>query len=159
MGTGFLLDLVLKLLNLDNIQGIVATILIRILPDAEDEKGCREQLLKWLKDGKLDDMFEEDPICVVLCVAYVGLAIAAKMHGHDHTPDVTSDGDLITGEPSLGAIGEDEFATYCADLAHYVCNEDSVLVTSRGYITQSGLFHLLMPLIQLFLKYIKELDL
>ena len=73
--------------DLDSVQLLLGKLAETLLKDFPEPKGCKEALLKWLKEGTLDDQFAADPVCVVICLLYTALAVASKLTDHDH-PDV-----------------------------------------------------------------------
>ncbi len=97
-----LLSLLLSLFkDLSTVQAILGKLAEKILEGVEEPNGCKNRVLAWLKAGTLDDEFQKDPLCVVICLAYTILALLEKMHGHDHDhPDV------ILADPDGGYYGE-----------------------------------------------------
>ena len=78
-----------KNLGVDQIQKLLAPLVTRLLDGVDDPKDCKEHLLEMLKNGTLDDHFQQDPICVLVCIAYVVLEFVDKEHDHDHDVDPT----------------------------------------------------------------------
>jgi len=73
--------------DLDSVQLLVSKIAEALLKDIPEPDGHKTELLHWLQTGTLDEQFKADPIKVLICLSYTVLAVAKKLHPHDH-PDV-----------------------------------------------------------------------
>lgn len=97
-----LLQLLLRVFsNTDQIQKLLFNLAARLLENVDDPKDCKEHLLQMLKEGTLDDHFKEDPLCVIVCIAYVVLEFA------DHDHDVDPSQPIIIGDdPEINEFAE-----------------------------------------------------